>query len=77
MSATAMEVLVMTDIQSLVTADLQGGPPAFPEELRHPQVSPTDDKVKVRYNTGYEHFERDPGAETAVYRWSGHTRIAE
>jgi Family of unknown function (DUF5988) len=72
-----MEVPVMTDVQNLVTADLQGGPPTFPEELRHPQVSPTDDKVKVCHYGGYEHFERDPGDDNPVYRWIGRTRVAE
>jgi hypothetical protein len=67
----------MTQTQTLVTAELRGGPSAFPELLRHPQVSPTDDKVKICFYGGYEHFERDLAVDGWVFRWIGRTRVAE
>jgi hypothetical protein len=66
----------MTAVQQLVTVDLQGGPPNFPEELRHPQVSGAEDRLKISYYGGYEHFERDPESED-IYHWIGRTRVAE
>lgn len=66
----------MTDVRQLVTVDLRGGPTAFPEELRHPEVPSAEERVKVSFYGGYEHFERDPQSDT-VYRWIGRTRVAE
>jgi hypothetical protein len=72
-----VEELVMTQVQDLVTADLRGGPAAFPDELRHPRVAPGQDEVKICHYGGYEHFERDLRESGWVYRWTGRTRIAE
>jgi hypothetical protein len=72
-----VEEQVMTQEQELVTAALRGGPAAFPDELRYPRVAPGQDKVKICYNGGYEHFERDLRETGWVYRWTGRTRIAE
>ncbi len=67
----------MTDTQRLVTADLRGGPALLPEELRHPLVSSADDCVKVCHYGGYEHFEREPSSDGAIYYWTGRTYVAE
>ncbi|MDT5040503.1 MAG: hypothetical protein QOE51_1488 [Actinoplanes sp.] len=67
----------MTDVQQCVTVDLRGGPESFPEELRHPQVLTTQERVKISFYGGYEHFERDTESDDAVYRWIGRTRVAE
>lgn len=67
----------MTDVQQLVTVDLRGGPANFPEELRHPRVLPTEDRLKISYYGGYEHFERDQESGNVVYQWIGRTRVAE
>jgi hypothetical protein len=57
---------------------LEGGPVDFPEEFRNRRVPRTQDKVKVAYLGGYEHFERDPAAgPVQVYRWTARTRVAE
>lgn len=67
----------MSDVQQLVTVDLRGGPTHFPEELRHPRVSPAEERLKICYYGGYEHFERDPDSDVAIYHWIGRTRVAE
>lgn len=67
----------MTQRANIVIADLQGGPATFPDELRHPEVSATQEKIKVSHYGGHEHFERDPHADNAVYHWIGRTRVAE
>jgi hypothetical protein len=67
----------MIGVQQLITAELRGGPPNFPEELRHPQASPTEERLKISHYGGYEHFERDPEADDAIYHWIGRTRVAE
>ncbi|MFD7660613.1 DUF5988 family protein [Actinosynnema sp. NPDC059797] len=64
-------------------ATLVGGPTELPEVERVCEVSNLDDKVKISYGAGYEHFShtgefRSQGGETlAVFAWSGRTRIAE
>jgi Family of unknown function (DUF5988) len=67
-----------------VAAVLQGGPPGFPERLRRHQVTADQEKVKVQYLGGYEHFERVIGDDHAinpcapvVYKWTMRTKIAE
>jgi len=64
-----------------IDATLEGGPVDLPRELRSCRVSRSQDKVKIAYLGGYEHFERDPAVATdspaAVYRWIGRTRVAE
>jgi hypothetical protein len=72
-----MEVVQMTDVQQLVTVDLRGGPPNFPENLRHPQASPAEERLKISHYGGYEHFERDPESGDPVYNWVGRTCVAE
>ena len=61
-----------------IEAILEGGP-ELPVELRKQQVTSDDYKVKIRYNGGHEHFERNMADSTTpvVFRWTGRTRIAE
>jgi tRNA splicing ligase len=62
---------------------LEGGPTDLPVEARTCQVDRDEQKVKVQYYGGYEHFERveDSNVATAngmtIFRWTGRTRIAE
>jgi len=65
--------------ENVVDATLEGGPVHFPAELRSCRVAETQEKVKVEYLGGHEHFERDTGDDgaTRVYRWTGRTRVAE
>ncbi|MDT5032710.1 MAG: hypothetical protein QOC94_2881, partial [Actinoplanes sp.] len=41
------------------------------------QVLTTQERVKISFYGGYEHFERDTESDDAVYRWIGRTRVAE
>lgn len=64
-------------------ATLIGGPAGLPETERVREVANLDDKVKISYGAGYEHFShtgefrRQDGETVAVFAWSGRTRIAE
>jgi hypothetical protein len=66
-----------------VTVRLDGGPRDLPETLRRQQILAGQEKIKIRYRDGYEHFERDHGeaagndAAPARFRWTMRTRIAE
>lgn len=67
----------------LVRAVLEGGPQEFPEGLRVQTAPRSEQKIKVPYHGGYEHFERvgdspgpaEPG--TIIFRWTMRTKIAE
>jgi hypothetical protein len=64
----------------MIDALLVGGPASLGTQLRRLQVPALDDKVKVPYCGGYEHFERsstDTEATPVVFRWTGRTKIAE
>jgi hypothetical protein len=54
---------------------LQGGPADLPADARRLYVNSTDDKVKVRFGCGYEHFERLGG--TDQFAWTMRTKVAE
>ncbi|WP_229070417.1 DUF5988 family protein [Actinoplanes sp. DH11] len=66
----------------IIEITLHGGPADMPVELRTHSVTPDQEKVKVSYYGGYEHFERritvvegtDP---VTSYHWIGRTRVAE
>ena len=70
-----------------VTVTLHGGPVDLPETVRTQQIDPTQAKIKVRHQGGYEHFERRsatpstaPSIEDAAavpFHWTMRTRIAE
>ena len=66
-----------------VTVTLYGGPVDLPETVRTQQVDPTQAKIKVRHQGGYEHFERrsaTPSTEDTAavpFHWTMRTRIAE
>ena len=66
-----------------VLAVLEGGPATIPHELRIQTVSPLEEKIKVPYYGGYEHFERTGGfdenssSQHIVYRWTTRTEMAE
>lgn len=65
----------------VIEAILEGGPNHLPAGLRTQRVTNDNEKIKVPYNGGYEHFERDCGAAAdgapIIFRWTGRTRIAE
>ncbi|WP_449061914.1 DUF5988 family protein [Planomonospora algeriensis] len=63
---------------------LLGGPLDFPEAARFRRLDRADEKVKVPYRSGYEHFERteehyhlEGDCQGLIYRWTTRTRIAE
>jgi hypothetical protein len=61
-----------------IDAVLDGGPTDLPASMRRCTVRPDDVKVKLRWGTGYEHFERtDETVDTNVFRWTGRTKVAE
>ena len=68
--------------EALVTAVLHGGPADLPPNMRRCEVAVDQQKIKVPWLGGNEHFERDveaaqdPG-QPVVFRWSYRTRVAE
>ena len=62
---------------------LSGGPKDLPEDFRLREVTDLEEKVKVQWGAGYEHFlptseVRDIGGEMLpVFEWCTSTRIAE
>lgn len=71
-----------------VAAVLEGGPADLPAAERSRRVAARDDKIKIAYLGGYEHFARLPPSQSAaaaegdqtapvVYRWTARTLIAE
>ncbi|WP_433281474.1 DUF5988 family protein [Micromonospora sp. CA-244673] len=65
----------------LIDVVLEGGPRHLPPEWRSQRLAPTDQKVKLAHNGGYEHFEHDgvvpADGEPVVFRWTRRTRVAE
>lgn len=63
-------------------AVLAGGPVDIPAGMRVCDVPAGQEKIKVPWCGGYEHFERvespryDPD-DAVVYRWTFRTRVAE
>jgi Family of unknown function (DUF5988) len=68
---------------SSVEAVLEGGPETIPTASRIREVNPLDEKVKLPYYGGYEHFERvgslveDPSCRQVIFRWTMRTELAE
>lgn len=68
---------------SMVTAVLVGGPAYLPQDMRTRRISAGDDKVKIPYWGGYEHFERVSTADAreqqdkVLFRWTMRTEMAE
>ena len=66
-----------------VEAVLVGGPDTIPAASRIREVSPFDEKVKLPYYGGYEHFERvrslveDTSCLQVMFRWTTRTELAE
>jgi len=66
-----------------VLAILEGGPTTIPSASRIQSVGAYDEKVKLPYYGGYEHFERTGGyseddlSAPVVFRWTTRTAIAE
>jgi hypothetical protein len=66
-----------------VLAILEGGPTSIPSESRIQLVGPYDEKVKLPYYGGHEHFERTGGFDEngldgpVVFRWTMRTKLAE
>ncbi|WP_219471021.1 DUF5988 family protein [Nonomuraea rhizosphaerae] len=63
---------------------LLGGPTDFPEKFRFKRLTRADEKVKIPYRSGYEHFERteehyhlEGDCQGLIYRWTTRTKIAE
>ncbi|PTA45206.1 DUF5988 family protein [Micromonospora sp. RP3T] len=59
---------------------LEGGPKFMPEQCRTALVPIDELKVKVRFNNGWEHFERvDEFTEKGlpIFRWTMCTKVAE
>jgi len=68
------------------TIQLEGGPSDFPTSQRTRRVlgrTAGDEKIKVEYYGGHEHFERvdalsgEDDSQVIVYRWTTRTEIAE
>jgi Family of unknown function (DUF5988) len=72
-----------TSATESVQALLEGGPASMPNTWCIQQVSPADQKIKIQYYGGYEHFERvgEPdehiSREQIVFRWTMRTEVAE
>jgi hypothetical protein len=68
---------------SSALAILEGGPESIPAAQRMQEVGPLDEKIKLPYHGGYEHFERvgwpeeSTAAQHLVYRWTMRTEVAE
>jgi Family of unknown function (DUF5988) len=66
-----------------VRAILHGGPESIPNETRVQLVSPLEEKIKLPYYGGYEHFERIAAIDTSgileeiTFHWTMRTEIAE
>jgi hypothetical protein len=72
-----------TSISASVRAILEGGPASIPTALRTQAVSPLEEKIKLPYYGGYEHFERagwldeDTSPQGLIFRWTMRTEVAE
>ena len=60
---------------------LVGGPRDIAARTTIKRVHADEVKIKIPWNGGYEHFERDgevvADRTPVVYRWTGRTKIAE
>lgn len=66
-------------MQHHIDAILQGGPAELPVSLRTHRVPAAEEKIKVPFYGGYEHFCRGGtvAGQPVVFHWTGRTRIAE
>ncbi|MFV2112547.1 DUF5988 family protein [Micromonospora sp. LOL_025] len=67
---------------NLVDVVLEGGPADLPPGRRLLKAVAAGERVKIEHYGGYEHFERQTGADPAddgaiAFRWTMRTRIAE
>lgn len=59
---------------------LAGGPHDLPETNRVHEIDSIEDKVKVCFGAGYEHFSHQgefSDEHLPVFEWCGRTKIAE
>lgn len=62
---------------------LLGGPPSFPDHLRNQTVRSIDEKIKVRFRAGYEHFQyrgecrNTSEGRVQLFSWCARTAVAE
>lgn len=79
MGDAAMATVEINSVQAV----LEGGPESIPAASRIQEVSPLDEKVKLPYYGGYEHFERtgslveDTSCRQVIFRWTMRTEMAE
>ena len=77
------DIIHARDGMNAIDAILEGGPEGLALPHRRCRVPEAEDKIKVPYLGGYEHFERTgeytshEGAPRRVYRWTTRTKIAE
>jgi hypothetical protein len=64
--------------EGYVDVVLEGGPATFPAAERTRRGHVDEDRIKVPFYGGHEHFERVDGRQRpVVYRWVTRTRLAE
>ncbi|MEV0916215.1 DUF5988 family protein [Streptomyces sp. NPDC049967] len=74
-----------TEESRTVRVTLVGGPADFPQSQRtiHVSESEAQQKIKIKYYGGYQHFEPSGelaairGLSSRTFRWTGFTKIAE
>ena len=66
-----------TDLTSstVLRVMLEGGPADLPREDAQSWIQADDERIKVPYRGGYEHFQRTDVSH--VYRWVTRTKVAE
>jgi hypothetical protein len=65
---------------STIDALLEGGPADIPAPMRRCRARLDDEKIKLPWGSGYEHFVRRPEDDDVpltVFYWVGRTKIAE
>lgn len=76
-------MIVDISAPNTVQAILEDGPEGIPTTSRRQTVSPLEEKIKLPYCGGYEHFERvgwldySNSARQLVFRWTTRTEVAE
>jgi hypothetical protein len=79
MEQTIIEVLGT----GTVYAALEGGPGGIPPDQRTQVICSDDEKIKLPYYGGYEHFERTLEIDETIpppriiFRWTMRTKVAE
>ncbi|THA30082.1 hypothetical protein E6R18_21765 [Streptomyces sp. A1277] len=74
-----------TDNERKVLVELVGGPADLPQAQRrlHIDADRAQQKIKIKYYGGYQHFEPsdeaggNAGQSSRTFRWTGFTKIAE